>query len=50
MLLRVEERVFILESYLKTMSCAHCRKSYFEKFRILKINITRVIEEVNEKR
>jgi hypothetical protein len=29
----VEERVFILESYLKTMSCAHCRQSFFEKFR-----------------
>jgi hypothetical protein len=31
--LTVEERVFILESYLKTMSYAHCRKSFFEKFR-----------------
>jgi hypothetical protein len=29
----VEERVFILESYLKTMSYAHCRQSFFEKFR-----------------
>jgi len=29
----VEEHVFILESYLKTMSCAHCRQSLFEKFR-----------------
>jgi hypothetical protein len=28
----VEERVFILESYLKTMSCAHCREIFFEKF------------------
>jgi hypothetical protein len=27
----VEERVFILESYLKEMSYAHC--SFFEKFR-----------------
>jgi hypothetical protein len=45
----VEERVFILESYLKTMSYAHCRQSFFEKFRILKMNITRVIEEVNER-
>jgi hypothetical protein len=45
----VEERVFILESYLKTMSYAHCRQSFFEKFKILKMNITRVIEEVNER-
>ena len=28
----VEERVFILEGYLKTMSYAHCRQSFFEKF------------------
>ena len=49
MRLTVEERVFILESYLKTMSCAHCRQSFFEKFRILKMNITRAIEEVNER-
>jgi hypothetical protein len=45
----VEERVFILESYLKTMSYAHCRQSFFEKFRILKMNIMRFIEEVNER-
>jgi hypothetical protein len=31
--LTLEERVFILESYLKTMSYAHCRQSFFEKFR-----------------
>jgi hypothetical protein len=31
--LTVEERVFILEIYLKTMSYAHCRQSFFEKFR-----------------
>ena len=49
MRLTVEERVFILESYLKTMSYAHCRQSFFEKFRILKVNITRAIEEVNER-
>jgi len=30
---KVEERAFILESYLKTMSYAHCRQSFFEKFR-----------------
>jgi len=29
----VEERVFILESYLKTMSYSHCRQRFFEKFR-----------------
>jgi len=33
MWLTVEERVCILESYLKTMSYAHSRQSYFEKFR-----------------
>jgi hypothetical protein len=49
MRLTVEERVFILESYLKTMSYAHCRQSFFKKFRIFKRNITRVIEEVNER-
>jgi len=45
----VEERGFILESYLKTMSYAHCRQSFLEKFRVLKMNITRAIEEVNER-
>ena len=49
MRLTVEERVFVLESYLKTMSYAHCRQRFFEKFRILKMNITRAIEEVNER-
>jgi len=49
MQLTVEERVFILESYLKTMSYALCRQSLFKKFRILKMNITRAIEEVNER-
>jgi hypothetical protein len=33
MRLTVEERVFILESYLKTMPYANCRQSFFEKFR-----------------
>jgi len=47
MRLTVEERVYILESYLKTMSYAHCRQSFFEKFGILKMSITRAIEEVN---
>jgi len=49
MRLTVEERVFILESYLKTMSYVLCRQSFFEKFRILKMNITRAIKEVNER-
>ena len=49
MRLTVEERLFILESYLKTMSYAHCGQSFFEKFRILKMNITRAIEGVNER-
>jgi hypothetical protein len=30
MRLTVEERIFILESYLKTMSYAHCRQSFFK--------------------
>jgi hypothetical protein len=30
--LTVQELVFILESYLKTMSYAHFRQSFFEKF------------------
>jgi hypothetical protein len=33
MRLTVETSVFILESYLKTTSYAHCRQSLFEKFR-----------------
>jgi hypothetical protein len=57
MRLTVEERVFILESYLKTMSYAHCRQSFFEKIyrsnprnpKQLKMNITRAIEEINER-
>ena len=49
MRLTVGECVFILESYLKTMSYAHCRQSFVEKFTILKMNITRAIEEVNER-
>jgi hypothetical protein len=49
MRLTVEERVFILERYLKTMSYAYCRQSFLEKLRILKMNITHAIEEVNER-
>jgi len=33
MRLTVGERVFILESYLKTMPYSHCRQRFFEKFR-----------------
>jgi len=33
MRLTVKEHVFILESYLKPMSYAHCRQRFFEKFR-----------------
>jgi hypothetical protein len=32
MRLTVEECVFIMESFLKTMSYVHCRQSFFEKF------------------
>jgi hypothetical protein len=32
MRVKVEERVFILEIYLKTMSYVHCRQSFIEKF------------------
>jgi hypothetical protein len=32
MRLTVEERVFILESYLRTMSYVHRRQSFVEKF------------------
>jgi hypothetical protein len=47
--LTMEERVFILEGYLKTLSYAHCRQSFFEKFRILEMNITGAIRELNER-
>jgi hypothetical protein len=33
----------------KTMSYAHCRQSFFEEFRISKMNITRAIEKINER-
>jgi hypothetical protein len=42
--LAVEECLFILESYIKMMSYAHCGQRSFEKFRILKMNITHAIE------
>ena len=52
MLLTVEERVFILESYLKTMSYAHCRQSFFEKFKRqtpLKSVISKIIKKMKER-
>jgi hypothetical protein len=51
MRLTVEERVFILESYLKTMSYAHCRQSFFEKFRRkvpVKSAIVKIIKKFRE--
>jgi hypothetical protein len=52
MRLTVEERVFILESYVKTMSYVHCRQRFFENnprnLKELKMNITHAIEEVND--
>jgi hypothetical protein len=53
MRLTVEERVFILESYFKTMSYAHCTQSFFEKFRTqspVKSAIAKmIIKEINER-
>jgi hypothetical protein len=56
MRLTVEERVFILESYLKMMTYAHCRQSFFEKCTrqapvksVIAKMINRAIEEVNER-
>jgi len=51
MRLTVEERVFILERYLKTMSYAHCRQSFFEKFRRqapVKSAISKMIKKFRE--
>jgi hypothetical protein len=51
MRLTVDERVFILESYLKTMSYAHCRQSFFEKFRRqtpVKSVIAKMIKKLHE--
>jgi hypothetical protein len=49
MRLIVEKLLFILKIYLKMMSYTHCRQSFFEKFWSLKMNITRAIEEINER-
>jgi hypothetical protein len=49
MRLTVEERVFILESYLKTMSYAHCRQCFFKKFRSqapVKSAVAKIIKNV----
>jgi hypothetical protein len=51
MRLTVEERVFILESYLKTMSYVHCRQMFFEKFRRqapVKSPIPKMIQKFHE--
>jgi hypothetical protein len=51
MRLTVEEHVFILESYLKTKCYAHCRQSFFEKFRMqapVKSAIAKIIKKFCE--
>jgi aspartyl/asparaginyl beta-hydroxylase (cupin superfamily) len=51
MRLTVEERVFILESYIKTMSYVHCRQSFFEKFKrqaTIKSAIAKMIKKFRE--
>jgi len=51
MRLTVEERVFILESYLKTMSYVHCRQSFFEQFGrqvSVKIAIAKMIKKFHK--
>jgi hypothetical protein len=52
MRLTVEERVFILDSYLKTMSYAHCRQSFFEKIwrqAPVKSAIAKMIKKMEER-
>jgi hypothetical protein len=51
MRLTVEERVFILESYVKTMSYVHCRQNFSEKFRRqvpVKSSIAKMITKFRE--
>jgi hypothetical protein len=51
MRLTAEELVFILESYLKTMSYVHCRQSFFEKFirhRPVKSAIAKMVTKFRE--
>jgi hypothetical protein len=53
MRLKVEERVFILECYLKKMSYAHCRQNFFEKSRRqapVKSAIAKIIKLKNSKK
>ena len=53
MRLTVEERVFILEIYLKTMSYAHCRQSFLEKFRrqaLVKTSIAKIIKKFRKEK
>ena len=49
MRLTVEEPVFIFGKLFENDVLAHYRQSFFEKFRILKMNITLAIEEINER-
>jgi len=52
MRLTVEERVFILKNYLKTMSYTHCRQSFFETFRRqapVKSAIAKMIKKFRER-
>ena len=52
MRLTEEDRVFILESYLKTMSYAYCRQRFFEKFlsqASAKSAIAKMIEKIHKK-
>jgi hypothetical protein len=51
MRLTVEERLFILEIYLKTMSYAHCRQSFFENIirqAPVKSTIAKIIKNFRE--
>jgi hypothetical protein len=51
MRLTVEECAFILKSYLKTMSYAHCRQGFSEKFRRqapVKSAIAKMIKKLRE--
>ena len=52
MRLIMEECVFILESYLKALSYAHCRQRFFEKFRRqapVKSAIAKMIKKMKER-
>jgi hypothetical protein len=51
MRLTVEEHVLILESYLKTVSYAHCSQCFFEKFERqapVKSAIVKIIKKFRE--